>query len=139
MSKPDMTQARVMKIQKGTAITLPADFVDAISQPFALAILVRKDTNVKLYPVSNDKVMYLKLEIEKLSKSFLEDLTMVFEKSGLEDILFTSGICQAASQCYYECYFTPKQLKVAVKGLETQMKSITGVQKVILQEVPVMK
>ncbi|NWF95489.1 MAG: hypothetical protein HXY34_05065 [Candidatus Thorarchaeota archaeon] len=136
MSKPDMTQARVMKIQKGTVITLPSDFVDAIGQPYALVILVMKDKNVKLYPVDSGNVMYLKLEIEKLSKSFLEELTMVFEKAGLEDILFTSGICQAASQCYYECYFTPEQLKISPSDLELHMKQISGVQKVILKKVP---
>jgi len=139
MSKTDMTQARVMKITKGNAITLPADFVDGIGQPYGLAILVVKDKNVKVYPVTSEKVMYLKLEIQKLSKSFLEELTSVFEKSGLQDILFTSGICQAANQCYYECYFTPGQLKMAVADLDRHLKAISGVQRVLLHEVPVSK
>jgi hypothetical protein len=134
-----MTQARVMKIVKGNAITLPADFVDGIGQPYGLAILVMKDKNVKVYPVSSDQVMYLKLEIQKLSKSFLEELTSVFDKSGLQDILFTSGICQAANQCYYECYFTPGQLKMPVPILERNLKAISGVQRVILHEVAVSK
>lgn len=134
-----MTHARVMKIVKGNSITLPADFVDGIGQPYGLAILVMKDKNVKLYPVGSDKVMYLKLDIQKLSKSFLEELTSVFDKAGLQDILFTSGICQAANQCYYECYFTPAQLKMAVPALERSLKSISGVQMVVLHEVPVSK
>ena len=111
MDKSEMTQARVLKIEEGATITLPPDFVKDIAHPFGLAILVLKDKNVKIYPVDTDEVYYLHLKIEKLSKSFLEDLTSVFERSGLEDILFTSGICQAANQCYYECYFTPQQLK----------------------------
>lgn len=139
MSKTDMTQARVMKIVKGNAITLPADFVDGIGQPYGLAILVMKDKNVKLYPVGSDKVTYLKLDIQKLSKSFLEELTSIFDKAGLQDILFTSGICQAANQCYYECYFTPGQLKMPVANLERSLKAISGVQNVILHDVPVSK
>lgn len=135
MTKSDMTQARVLKIEKGDSITLPAEFVDKISQQYGLAILVVKDGNVKLYPVDSSSVMYLKLVIEKLSKSFLEELTMVFMEVGLEDILFTSGICQAADQCFYECYFTPQQLNVEVNKLEERLQGITGVKQVMLHEV----
>jgi hypothetical protein len=130
-----MTQARVLKIMKGNSITLPKSFVDAIGHPFGLAILVIKDSNVKLYPVDNSDVQYLRLEIDKLSKSFLEELTSIFERTGLEDILFTSGICQAANECYYECYFTPQQLTVKVSELEKLLNNIVGVKKVILQQV----
>ncbi len=137
MTKADITHAKVLQIQKGSTITLPEEFVDAIGQPFGLAILVVKDKNVKLYPVDSSKVLYLKLNIEKLSKSFLEELTSVFEMGGLEDILFTSGICQSADQCYYECYFTPEQLKISEEDLRTRLTGITGVQKVVLEDVPV--
>jgi hypothetical protein len=130
-----MTQARVLKIIQGNTISLPKSFVDAIGHPFGLAILVMKDSNVKLYPVDNSNVQYLRLEIEKLSKSFLEELTAIFEKTGLEDILFTSGICQAANECYYECYFTPQQLSVELSALEKQLNEIVGVKKVILHQV----
>jgi hypothetical protein len=130
-----MTQARVLKISKGDSISLPKSFVDAIGHPFGLAILVIKDSNVKIYPVNDSNVQYLRLEIEKLSKSFLEELTSIFERTGLEDILFTSGICQAANECYYECYFTPQQLTTQVSDLEKQLNNIVGVKKVILQHV----
>jgi hypothetical protein len=130
-----MTQARVLKIIQGNSITLPKSFVNAIGHPFGLAILVMKDSNVKLYPVNDSNVQYLRLEIEKLSKSFLEDLTSIFEKTGLEDILFTSGICQAANECYYECYFTPQQLNTELPDLENQLNNIVGVKTVILHKV----
>ena len=136
MTKGDMTQARVLKIEKGDKITLPAEFVDRINQQYGLAILVVKDGNVKLYPVDSSSVMYLKLVIEKLSKSFLEELTMVFMEVGLEDILFTSGICQAADECFYECYFTPQQLNVEVAKLKNRLEDISGVKQVMLHEVP---
>lgn len=135
LSKGDMTQARVLKIVKGNTITLPAEFVERIGQSYGLTILVLKDGNVKMYPVDSDKVMYLRLVIDKLSKSFLEELTMVFMEVGLEDILFTSGICQAADQCFYECYFTPKQLNVEIGVLDKRLKTITGVKQVELERV----
>ena len=131
-----MTQARVLKIEKGDTITLPAEFIEKIGHQYGLTILIMKDGNVKMYPVDSSRVMYLKLVIDKLSKSFLEELTMVFMEVGLEDILFTSGICQAADQCFYECYFTPKQLTVDVKTLNGRLDNITGVKQVILQDVP---
>ena len=84
MSK-EMTHAKVLPIKKGDVITLPADFVKEIGHPFSLAILVTKDKNVKLFPVDSDRVLYLRLEIEKLSKSFLEELTIIFEKSSRTD------------------------------------------------------
>ena len=136
LTKGDMTQARVLKIEKGDKITLPAEFVERIGQQYGLAILVVKDGNVKLYPVDSSSVMYLKLVIEKLSKSFLEELTMVFMEVGLEDILFTSGICQAADECFYECYFTPQQLNVEVAKLKKRLEDISGVKQVMLHEVP---
>ncbi|UCE09731.1 MAG: hypothetical protein JSW61_12275 [Candidatus Thorarchaeota archaeon] len=139
MSKTDITHAKVLEIKKGNAITLPGEFVDSIGLPYGLAILVLKDKNVKLYPVGSSRILYLKLNIEKLSKSFLEELTSVFEKSGLEDILFTSGICQSADQCYYECYFTPEQLNVEDEKLRKSLDGISGVQSVILEEVPIAK
>ncbi|TFG32421.1 hypothetical protein EU527_10090 [Candidatus Thorarchaeota archaeon] len=135
MSKGDMTQAKVLKIEKGDTITLPAEFVEKIGHKYGLTILVIKDGNVKMYPVDSERVMYLKLVIDKLSKSFLEELTMVFMEVGLEDILFTSGICQAADQCFYECYFTPQQLTVEVRVLEQRLNKITGVKQVMLQDV----
>ncbi len=125
-----------MKVQPGTVVTLPEDFVKGINKPYSLVILVKKDGNVKIYPVDTEKVLYLKLEIEKLSKSFLEDLTSVFNEGGLEDILFTSGICQTKNQCYYECYFTPTQLLMSVDDFEKKLGAIAGVQKVILEYVP---
>ena len=131
-----MTQARVLKIEKGDTITLPAEFIEKIGHEFGLTILIIKDGNVKMYPVDSSHVMYLKLVIDKLSKSFLEELTQVFMEVGLEDILFTSGICQAADQCYYECYFTPQQLTVEVDSFNKRLNKITGVNKVILQDVP---
>ncbi|TFG99113.1 hypothetical protein E4H12_03910 [Candidatus Thorarchaeota archaeon] len=136
MTKGDMTQARVLKIEKGDTITLPAEFIEKIGHQYGLTILIMKDGNVKMYPVDSSRVMYLKLVIDKLSKSFLEELTIVFMDVGLEDILFTSGICQAADQCYYECYFTPQQLNVKVEALDQRLNTITGVKKVILQDVP---
>ncbi len=136
MSNKEMTQARVMKIEKGNAITLPSVFIESISEDYGLAIMVVKDKNVKIYPVTSSSVYYLRLGIEKLSKSFLEELTSIFETSGLEDILFTSGICQAANQCYYECYFTPEQLRIKTQDLETKLNGITGVREVTLNEVP---
>ncbi|MBE0526203.1 MAG: hypothetical protein IH631_04625 [Candidatus Thorarchaeota archaeon] len=136
MTKGDMTQARVLKIEKGDTITLPAEFIEKIGHQYGLTILIMKDGNVKMYPVDSSRVMYLKLVIDKLSKSFLEELTIVFMEVGLEDILFTSGICQAADQCYYECYFTPQQLNVKVEALDQRLNTITGVKKVILQDVP---
>jgi hypothetical protein len=131
-----MTQARVLKIEKGDTITLPADFIEKIGHQYGLTILIIKDGNVKMYPVDSSHVMYLKLVIDKLSKSFLEELTMVFMEVGLEDILFTSGICQAADQCYYECYFTPQQLSVEVEVFNQRLNKITGVKQVMLQDVP---
>jgi len=131
-----MTQARVLKIEKGDTITLPAEFIQKIGHQYGLTILIMKDGNVKMYPVDSSRVMYLKLVIDKLSKSFLEELTMVFMEVGLEDILFTSGICQSADQCFYECYFTPQQLTVDVKDLNERLNNITGVKQVILQDVP---
>ena len=135
MSKGDMTQARVLKIDRGDNITLPAEFVDKIDQSYGLVILVVKDGNVKLYPVDSDRVLYLKLVIDKLSKSFLEELTEAFMEVSLEDILFTSGICQSADECFYECYFTPQQLNVEVNKLQNRLQGITGVKQVILEEV----
>jgi len=136
LTKGDMTQARVLKIEKGDTITLPAEFIEKIGHQYGLTILIMKDGNVKMYPVDSSRVMYLKLVIDKLSKSFLEELTMVFMEVGLEDILFTSGICQAADQCYYECYFTPQQLSVEVDALDQRLNNITGVKQVLLQDVP---
>ncbi len=135
LSKGNMTKAKVLKIEKGDSITLPSDFVDKIDHKYGLVILVVKDGNVKLYPVDSDKVMYLKLVIDKLSKSFLEELTEAFMEVALEDILFTSGICQAADMCYYECYFTPQQLSVGVDKLQSLLQGITGVKQVKLEEV----
>ena len=48
MTKSDMTQARVLKIEKGNTITLPGEFVDGISESFGLAIMIVKDKNVYL-------------------------------------------------------------------------------------------
>jgi len=132
-----MTQARVLKIEKGDTITLPAEFIEKIGHQYGLTILIMKDGNVKMYPVDSERVMYLKLVIDKLSKSFLEELTMIFMEIGLEDILFTSGICQAADQCFYECYFTPQQLNAKVEVLDERLKKITGVKQVTLQNVPI--
>jgi len=136
VTKNTMTKARVLKIEKGNTITLPVEFVEGISESYGLAIMVVKDKNVKIYPVKSDKVYYLRLGIEKLSKSFLEELTKIFEDAGLEDILFTSGICQAANQCFYECYFTPEQLKITIEDLNMRLNNMTGVQEVELVNVP---
>ncbi len=135
MTNGETTRARVLAIEKGDKITLPSEFFEEIGKSHGLAILILKDKNVKIYPVDSKRVLYLKLEIEKLSKSFLEELTLIFEESHLEDILFTSGICQSTNKCYYECYFTPDQLNISETEFEDKLKGITGIQKVILKAV----
>ncbi|MHA1481491.1 MAG: hypothetical protein ACTSQZ_08725 [Candidatus Thorarchaeota archaeon] len=70
-----------------------------------------------------------------LSRNFLKQLNFAFNDAKLSDIIFTTGVCLRGEKCYYECYFVPDQLAIALKELEESLQKIPGVSRVVLRKV----
>jgi len=129
------TSAIILHFESGKAVEFPTEFVTDIGEKAALTILHHKDRVVKLFPVTSDDIYLLRIEISDLSRNFLKQLNFAFNDAKLSDIIFTTGVCLRGERCYYECYFVPDQLVIALKELEESLKKINGVSRVVLKKV----
>ncbi|MHA2163305.1 MAG: hypothetical protein ACXAEB_06040 [Candidatus Thorarchaeota archaeon] len=129
------TAGRVLVFDDGDTVNFPAAFKTAMGTSKGLMVLVHKDRLIKIFPLESDKVSFLSLEIGKLTNDFLTKLSQIFKKSGLVDLLFSTGVCLRGTRCFYECYFSPKQLSTSIDELNESLKVLDGVKKVVIEEV----
>ncbi len=129
------TSAIILHFTTGRPVEFPAEFVSEIGEKAALTVLHHKDRVVKLFPVQNENIYLLRIEISDLSRNFLKQLNFAFNDAKLSDIIFTTGVCLRGEKCYYECYFVPDQLVVTLNELEESLRKIPGVAKVVLRKV----
>ena len=129
------TAGRVLIFDDAEAVLFPAKFKEAMGTNRGLMVLVHKDRLIKIFPLENDDVSYLSLEIGKLTNDFLTKLSQIFKKCGLVDLLFSTGVCLRGTRCFYECYFNPGQLSTSVDDLQNSLSTLDGVKKVIVENV----
>ncbi len=129
------TAGKVLVFDESETVSFPKKFKDAMGTGKGLMVLVHKDRLIKIFPLESDKVSYLSLEIGKLTNDFLTKLSQIFKKSGLVDLLFSTGVCLRGTRCFYECYFDPEQLGVTEDELNSSLSELGGVKKVIMESV----
>ncbi|MFO7837459.1 MAG: hypothetical protein R6V83_12525 [Candidatus Thorarchaeota archaeon] len=129
------TAGRVLVFDNSEKVTFPNSFKEAISTDRGLMVLVHKDRIVKIFPIDTDEVTYLSLEIGKLTNDFLTELSHVFKKAGLVDLLFSTGVCLRGTRCFYECYFSPTQLSEEMDAFRATLEQLDGVKNVVMEKV----
>jgi hypothetical protein len=122
------TAGRVLVFSNGESVKFPTSFKNAMGTDRGLMVLVHKDRLIKIFPLDSDEVLFLSLEIGKLSNDFLTKLSQIFKRA---------GVCLRGTRCFYECYFNPNQLSSDLKDLEGSLKVLDGVQRVLIQKVAV--
>ncbi len=131
------TAGRVLVFDDSETVKFPAAFKSAMGTGQGLMVLVHKDRLIKIFPLESNEVLFLSLEIGKLTNDFLTKLSQIFKKSGLVDLLFSTGVCLRGTRCFYECYFNPTQLSSDLTELEGSLKELDGVQRVVIDKVAV--
>ena len=131
------TAGRVLEFGNNETVKFPAAFKDAMGTDRGLMVLVHKDRLIKIFPLESTEVLFLSLEIGKLSNDFLTKLSQIFKRAGLVDLLFSTGVCLRGTRCFYECYFNPTQLSSELSDLETQLNVLDGVQRVLVEKVDI--
>ncbi len=131
------TAGRVLVFDDSETVKFPAAFKNAMGTGQGLMVLVHKDRLIKIFPLESNEVLFLSLEIGKLTNDFLTKLSQIFKKSGLVDLLFSTGVCLRGTRCFYECYFNPAQLSSNQSELEDSLKVLDGVQRVVIDQVSV--
>ena len=129
------TAGRVLVFNANESVKFPAAFKSAMGTDRGLMVLVHKDRLIKIFPLESDEVLFLSLEIGKLSNDFLTKLSQIFKRAGLVDLLFSTGVCLRGTRCFYECYFNPSQLSSDINELETSLSVLDGVQRVLIEKV----
>ncbi len=129
------TAGRVLVFDDSETVKFPAAFKNAMGTGQGLMVLVHKDRLIKIFPLDTNEVLFLSLEIGKLTNDFLTKLSQIFKKSGLVDLLFSTGVCLRGTRCFYECYFNPAQLSSDLTELEGSLRVLDGVQRVVINQV----
>ncbi|MHA1960200.1 MAG: hypothetical protein ACW99U_08220 [Candidatus Thorarchaeota archaeon] len=129
------TAGKVLVFDETEKVSFPGKFKDGMGTDLGLMVLVYKDRHIKIFPIENQEVSYLSLEIGKLTNDFLTNLSQIFKKCGLIDLLFSTGVCLRGTRCFYECYFAPSQLTVTASELVESLNVLEGVKQVIVEEV----
>ncbi|MFW9960851.1 MAG: hypothetical protein ACFFDV_07530 [Candidatus Thorarchaeota archaeon] len=131
------TAGRVLLFNEGESVKFPTSFKNAMGTDRGLMVLVHKDRLIKIFPLDSEEVLFLSLEIGKLSNDFLTKLSQIFKRAGLVDLLFSTGVCLRGTRCFYECYFNPTQLSSDLGELESSLNVLDGVQRVLIKKVEV--
>lgn len=131
------TAGRVLVFNNNESVKFPAAFKNAMGTERGLMVLVHKDRLIKIFPLDSEEVLFLSLEIGKLSNDFLTKLSQIFKRAGLVDLLFSTGVCLRGTRCFYECYFNPAQLSSELAELESSLKALDGVQRVLIEKVEI--
>ncbi|MHA1480233.1 MAG: hypothetical protein ACTSQZ_02260 [Candidatus Thorarchaeota archaeon] len=129
------TAGRVLVFDESENVTFPKKFKEAMGTDMGLMVLVHKDRLIKIFPLSTKEVNYLSLNIGRLTNDFLTQLSQIFKKVGLVDLLFSTGVCLRGTKCFYECYFDPNQLSTDVDSLKNQLSVLDGVEDVHVSQV----
>ena len=129
------TAGRVLVFDESENVTFPKKFKEAMGTDMGLMVLVHKDRLIKIFPLSTREVNYLSLNIGRLTNDFLTQLSQIFKKVGLVDLLFSTGVCLRGTKCFYECYFDPNQLNENVDNLKNQLSVLDGVEDVHISQV----
>ena len=129
------TAGRVLVFDESENVTFPKKFKEAMGTDMGLMVLVHKDRLIKIFPLSTREVNYLSLNIGRLTNDFLTQLSQIFKKVGLVDLLFSTGVCLRGTKCFYECYFDPNQLNENVDNLKNQLSVLDGVEDVHVSQV----
>ncbi len=129
------TIGRVLIFDDSEKVSFPATFKEGMNSEMGLMVMVYKDKHIKIFPVDEEKVNYLSIEIGKLTNDFLMNLSQIFKRCGLVDLLFSTGVCLRGTRCFYECYFNPNQLSVSIDELAESLQALEGVKKIIMDEV----
>lgn len=129
------TAGRVLVFDGSESVKFPAQFKQAMGTNNGLMVLVHKDRLIKIFPLEDDQVSYLSLEIGRLTNDFLTRLSQIFKKAGLVDLLFSTGVCLRGTRCYYECYYNAQQLTMAESELKGSLEELDGVKQVIISKV----
>ncbi len=129
------TAGMVLVFDDSETVKFPSKFKDAMGTDKGLMVLVHKDRLIKIFPLESNDVNYLSLEIGKLTNDFLTKLSQIFKKSGLVDLLFSTGVCLRGTRCFYECYFNPNQLSTSLDELQSSLSELDGVKHVIVEAV----
>ncbi|MHA1575777.1 MAG: hypothetical protein ACTSU3_00310 [Candidatus Thorarchaeota archaeon] len=129
------TAGRVLVFDESENVTFPKKFKEAMGTDLGLMVLVHKDRLIKIFPLGTRDVNYLSLNIGRLTNDFLTQLSQIFKKVGLVDLLFSTGVCLRGTKCFYECYFDPNQLNSDVDDLKNQLTALDGVEDVHISRV----
>ncbi len=129
------TAGRVLVFDSSESVNFPAKFKQAMGTNNGLMVLVHKDRLIKIFPLEDDQVSYLSLEIGRLTNDFLTRLSQIFKKAGLVDLLFSTGVCLRGTRCYYECYYNAQQLTMAESELKGNLEELDGVKQVVISKV----
>ncbi len=129
------TAGKVLVFDDSKTVAFPAAFKAAMGTSRGLMVLVLKDRLIKIFPLDSSEVTFLSLEIGKLTNDFLTKLSQIFKKSGLVDLLFSTGVCLRGTRCFYECYFSAKQLNTNLDELKNALAVLDGVKNVRVEEV----
>lgn len=129
------TAGRVLVFDESEKVTFPRSFKSAMGTDMGLMVIVHKDRLIKIFPLETKEVNYLSLNIGRLTNDFLTQLSQIFKKVGLVDLLFSTGVCLRGTKCFYECYFDPTQLNLEVDTLKGQLAVLDGVEDVHVSRV----
>ncbi len=129
------TAGKVLVFDDSKTVAFPSTFKAAMGTSKGLMVLVLKDRLIKIFPLDSSEVTFLSLEIGKLTNDFLTKLSQIFKKSGLVDLLFSTGVCLRGTRCFYECYFSAKQLNTSLDDLKSALTVLDGVKKVRVEDV----
>ena len=127
---PQITMARMLKIESEKSIELKADFLDALKPEignYAVIILTPNTKIIRIIPTTTNKVYKIAIDIGQLTPDFLKRIGNLFLGLGLK-ALYSTGLCFLEDKCVFDGYIDAEEFdKIDVPKLKEEVLSVEGI------------
>ncbi len=127
---PQITMARMFKLEAEQALQLNADFLDALKPEegnYAAVILTPNTKIIRIIPTMTDKVYKIAIDIGQLTPDFLKRIGNLFLSLGLK-ALYSTGLCFLEDKCVFDGFIDAEEFdKINIEKLKEDIMTIDGI------------
>ena len=135
---PQITMAKMLKLEENKAVTLSSNFLEALKPvvgDYAAILLTPNTKIIRIIPTTTDKIYKIAIDIGQLTPNFLKKIGNLFLSLGLK-ALYSTGLCFIEDKCVFDGYIDAKEFeKIDAEELKKSIltvEGITGVEVTIL-------
>jgi hypothetical protein len=127
---PQITMAKMLKLEENKAVTLSSNFLEALKPEvgdYAAIILTPNTKIIRIIPTTTDKIYKIAIDIGQLTPNFLKKIGNLFLSLGLK-ALYSTGLCFIEDKCVFDGYIDAEEFeKIDAEELKKSILTVEGI------------